>query len=174
MLFLDEGICALLDFSSLCNSLSNLLLAFATLLVDVMDLLFLQLSEVMHLLLFVDDFAKAFKRLLFLIGATCRGFYNLFETLVIEVSFLLAIDFLPILGSLLSHLQLDFKRVERFNNRLVSIIFGVDLTFILGLLPLHDVSSIVLGLDDLISKCFHSPIIDFLLVLLVNFERLKL
>ena len=56
-LFLDQVVLALLNLLSLFHSGLNLDLSFLSLLVDVLDFLLLVLCEVMHLLLFPNDFA---------------------------------------------------------------------------------------------------------------------
>ena len=97
-------------------------------------------------------------------------FFDIFHTLVIKLGLLFPIVILPILGSHLSNLQLDFERVERFNNRLVSVVPVVSNAIKLRLLPLYDFFSCVLGLYDLISQCLHSTLVNLHLVLFENFE----
>jgi len=108
----------------LLNFLSDDLSALIPLSVVILIFFSALLRESFHLLLLLHDFVQSIDFKLLIRGGPCRSFesFDLLDALIVILGLPFDILDLPVLGSLLAHLQLDFEGVERVHDRLVCVL----------------------------------------------------
>ena len=116
-LALDLDIGPLLSLLGLLYSLGNSLSTFVSLSIDVIGLFLLHLGELVDSLLLLYHFVESLKLKFFSAARAARtwskaGLSDIVHTLVKMLSFTLSVLVLPVLGTLLADLQLDFNSVQ--------------------------------------------------------------